>query len=116
MKAIGLNVYRSPRLGDCTNGGISAKYDQLLVLCEDGYIDIDEANPPENLVKLVRRFVGREIFHLEPVQPPKGAGWMAGGNFADTSDSRFVKKTGFYGAVAVHDRDEDWKTYEMMSR
>lgn len=28
-----------------------------------------------------------------------------GGAFADTSDSRFRKATGFYGAVALHDYD-----------
>lgn len=117
MKALNIYVYRSPRLGDCTNGGISSKYEQLLVLCENGYIDIDEANPPANLVKLVRRFIrGREVFHLEPVNAPDGAGWMAGGNYAGSCDSRFSEMTGIYGAIAIHDRQEDWKAYEMMSR
>ena len=46
---------------------------------------------------------------------------MMGGCYVATSDSRFgemiEKKFGihFYGAVALHDRSEDYETYEMLS-
>lgn len=118
MKALPVYVYRRPNGTDCTNGGISAKYDRLLVVCPDGFIDVDENDPPENLCKVVKRHLfGRDIFHVEPVVPPKGAGWMAGGNFAETSDSRFGKLCGdMYGALSIHDRDESWEMYDMLSR
>jgi hypothetical protein len=50
-------------------------------------------------------------------------GPMFGGNYADTSDSRFgeamertVKGTRFFGAVPIHDRYETWAQYESLSR
>lgn len=117
MKALRLNVFRSNVLGDCTNGGISARYNSLLVLCDKGYIDIDEDNIPENAVKLVKRHLfGQTVYHLEPVAAPQGAGWMAGGNYAATCDGRFADMVGgMYGAVAIHDRQESWKHYNSMN-
>ena len=113
MKALPVYVYRSSRLGDCTNGGISAAYDYLLVICDEGNISIDPENPPGNLCHVVhRRLFGGDLYHIEPFAPAKGAGWMAGGNYAATSDSRFSKLCGGqYGAVAIHDRDETWEQY-----
>lgn len=115
MKALRLNVFRN-NLGDCTNGGISSKYNELLVLCDEGYIDIDENNIPENVVELEKRFLfGKVIYSLEPIVAPKGAGWMMGGNYAATSDSRFADMCGgMYGAVAIHDREESWEQYNSM--
>lgn len=116
MTALRLHVYRD-NIGDCTNGGISSKYNELLVICDDGYIDIDENNPPENAVKLVKRkLFGKTLFHLEPIAAPKGVGWMFGGNYAATSDGRFSEMLGgMYGAVAIHDRQESQKEYDILS-
>jgi hypothetical protein len=117
MRALSILVYRSAAIGDCTNGGISSKFNQLLVLCERGNHTVDETNPPENLVKLVhRRLFNRDIYHLEPVRKAEGVGWMMGGNYGGTSDSRFSDMTGIYGAIPIHDRDEDQATYDMLSR
>ncbi len=49
-------------------------------------------------------------------------GPMAGGTFAETSDSRFgrairkITGTDFYGALAIHDRYETYSQYESLSR
>ena len=117
MKALPVDVYRCSG-ADCTNNGVSGRYDRLLVLCDDGFLDVDSDNLPENLFHVVRRtFCGREIYHLEPVVPPKDAGWMMGGNYAATSDSRFSRMTGnYYEAIPIHDRQETWAEYDMLSR
>ena len=135
-KAITLYVLRSPALGDCTNRGVSARYDRVLCLCPDGNIDVDMDNPPENLFHLVKRdLFGGVVFHIEPVARPKPGnnGWMAGGNFAapkedlvewvfggrfaETADSRMWKMTGgFYGALAIHDRQETQYQSDILSR
>lgn len=117
MRAISLNVYKHGKY-DCTNGGISSKFNELLCLCDDGPIHVDMDNPPENLVKVVKRdFFGMTTYCVEPVVDPHGAGWMMGGNYAATSDSRFSRLVGdMYGAVAIHDRQESWEEYEMLSR
>lgn len=113
MKALPVSVYRSDFISDCSNGGITSRFKRLLVICPDGSIDVDEENPPENLCKVVKRHLfGRDVFHIEPVARPTGAGWMMGGTYAATSDSRFSRLCGDqYGAIAIHDRQESWEQY-----
>lgn len=116
MKALPVSVFKNGKY-DCTNGGISSRYTSLFVVCDDGYIDIDENNMPENLCKVVKRHLfGRDVYHIEPYGKPKGVGWMMGGNFAHTSDSRFDKMVGgMYGAIAIHDRQESQELYDLLS-
>ena len=115
MKALPISVYRQSRYGDCTNDGISSRYNELLLVCDEGFIEIDENNPPENLVQLVvRHFGGVEYKHVEPVTLPEGAGWMDGGNIAYTCDSRFSRLSEY--PLCVHDRQESWEQYDMLSR
>ena len=112
MRALPINVYRCGH-GDCTNGGISSRFNSLLLLCDDGFIEIDENNPPENLVKIVKRhLLGRDYLHIVPVARPDSgcAGWMYGGNIACTSDSRF----GSDYPLKIHDRQENQAYYDSM--
>lgn len=110
MKALPISVYRTARLGDCSNGGISSKYDTLLLIHDEGFINVDPENPPENAVKLVTRFLfGREYKHIEPLASPQHLGWMAGGNIAHTSDSRFPSDY----PLTIHDRQETQEQYDL---
>lgn len=117
MKALPVEVFRTCKLGDCTNGGISAKHDELLILCNDGFIDVDDDNPPENVCKIVHRFLfGKDVYHVEPIQSPEEIGWMSGGNFAYSCDGRFSDLVGgMYGAVSIHDRQETQEQYDALS-
>lgn len=116
MRAIPVEVFRHSK-GDFTNGGISSRFSSLLVVCDQGWINIDENNKPANLCKLVKRHLfGRDVFHVEPIDRPSGAGWMMGGNYCATCDSRFSQAIeGMYGAVAIHDRQESQELYEILS-
>lgn len=117
MRVISIIVYSNPRYRGCANGGISERYDELLLVHERGPIVIDEDNLPENLVKVVvRNVMGREVRHIEPYNSPdRGCvGWMAGGSYAASSDSRFSEIAGSYGALAIHDRQESQQMYDMM--
>lgn len=127
MKALPINVYRSSKIGDCTNGGISGKYDTLLIACDEGFIDIDPENVPENFAMVELRHVfGNTIIptiypaDIAPngnVVPREGKWWMMGGNYGATSDSRFSRMIGgYYGAVAIHDRYETPEEYDRYSR
>jgi hypothetical protein len=114
MKALPINVYRDTS-GDCTNGGISSRYDQLLLIGEKGFIDIDENNIPENAVKLVvRNFGTKEYKNLEPVRlhDKNKTTYMYGGNIAYTSDSRFPSDY----PLKIHDRQETYEEYDALSR
>lgn len=125
MKAIPVYVYRQADGSDTTNGGISSRYNRLLLICDNGFIEVDENNPPENLVKLVVRefpdmhFGFETVYHVEPVARPDSGnfGWMAGGNFVYSSDSRLSEMVdGMYGALSVHDRQETREEYLALSR
>ena len=114
IKGIGVDIYRFP-LGDCTRNGISSRFRELILPCEDGYIDIDTDNLPENFCYVRLRVIGdKEIYDIRPAEikdgelVDRGGKWyMMGGNFAYSSDSRFSKMVGgMYGAIAIHDRVE----------
>lgn len=116
MRALSCSVFRWSK-GDCSNKGISSRFNDVLVICDDGPIEIDENNPPENLCKVVTRDLGFAIYrHIEPYAKPKGAGWMHGGTIIDTSDSRFHRLTGVDYPLHFHDRDESWEMYNTLSQ
>ena len=115
MRALPIEVYRTRGFGDCTNDGITSRYDRLLLVCDDGFIEIDESNPPENLVVIkTRRFGFGEYKHIEPYAPIDSGcvGWMAGGNLAYSSDSRFREMSQY--PLSVHYRQETQEQYNMM--
>lgn len=115
MKALSIDVYRNGTY-DCTNGGISSKYDELLLVCDEGYIEIDENNLPENLVKIVsEKLCGkdREYKYIEPYKAATKIGWMSGGNIAYSCDSRFSELSDY--PLVIHDRQETPEQYARLS-
>lgn len=114
IKVLPVNVYRWT-LGDCTNGGISGKYDSLYLVCNEGWLEVDEKD--ERLIKIVTEpAVGRDgtYSHVEPVNDPnkKEIGYMSGGNFVYSCDSRFP----FDYPLPIFDRSETFEDYEALSR
>ena len=108
VQGLTLHVYRSG-LGDCTLNGISSRYNTLILVGDEveGPVSVDLDNPPENVVKIVRRTIcGKEYMHLEPLDGCNNGGkkwYMAGGNIASTCDSRFPSQY----PLEIHDRHED---------
>lgn len=104
-------IHRSA-LADCSNGGLSSRAVRVVVVNVSGPFEPTDEMPA---VRLVKR--GKTV-HAEPVEPVAdgNVGYMAGGAFISTSDSRFTEAVGFYGAVAFHDRQETPAQYELLSR
>ena len=119
MHALSVEVYRDG-YGDCSNGGVSSRFRELLVPCEAaspydcGPYEYDPDDPPENMCYVERReLFGQVILTLVPAH---GEGWhMYGGNKADCSDSRWgkllerISGNPFYRfntCLDVHDRYE----------
>lgn len=130
-KGLTLNVHRTTR-GDFTLDGVSGRADRLTLV---GYRD-ESVHPARSVVRplpdgsqvfevkpdrppvilVVRQFGADKILSILPAvedgteaQP----GWfMFGGNYASLDDSRLSDLTQqltghrFYGAVAIHDRQE----------
>ncbi len=116
MKCISVSIFENKRIGNCSNNGISAKYDHILIEHPRGWIEVDENNPPENLCKLVKRELwGEDHGYIEPVKEAKGVGWMYGGCIVDSSDSRWSEISG-YKPMYLHDRTETQEEYDAYSR
>ena len=116
VKALRVEIYEGKSIGNCSNDGISARYKDILLIHEEGYIDVDLDNPPENACKVVTRFLfGRYYKHIEPLKPvEKGnVGYMAGGSFAYCCDSRFGDISDY--PLPIHDRQETQEQYDALS-
>ena len=92
-------------LGNSSNGGLSS-YCQRLEIGKD--------------IELVKGNLGSCI--ARPIKkPPEGhIGWMSGGCYISTHDSRFSEAVEhilghrFYGAIPLHDRSETQEMYDRM--
>jgi len=105
-----VDVYRDQY--DGTNGGISSKYERFVLLGVDAPFTPDDMTPA---LKIVKRFLfGRDYYHLEPIDPcpSNQVGYMFGGNFAYSSDSRFPNDY----PLPIHDRSETQEQYDTLSR
>ena len=106
-----VDVFRCS-LGDCTNNGVSSEARSLVVVNIPGPFEPDERYPAvmlttgpyetKRLVPAIQDSTGKWV----PYRPDGLVGPSMGGNYAATSDSRFGRAVGFYGAVAIHDRFE----------
>ena len=97
-------IYESKNIGNCSNGGISSKYKDVLVIIEGKDIGPFEESEDRPTVRIVRRnFPSGEYIHAEPVSIK---GWcMAGGCFIYSSDARFMREICEY-PISLHDRQE----------
>jgi hypothetical protein len=129
-EGLALYVARTAGLGDCTAGGITATHDRLTlvgVAADDGTVRpmtpdarIRAVTPDAPAVALRVTIVGTPSVHVVPVESSpdggyrvaRGAWYMAGGNYASSSDARVGELLEsllghrFYGALSVHDRRE----------
>lgn len=105
MQVLPIDVYMNKDSLDYSNNGISCRYNRVLLDCEDGPLCVDLNNPPENLVKLVKRTIfGIEYMHLEPYKNTGGNRYMFGGCYCSSSDYRFKRISNY--PLPLHDRQE----------
>lgn len=106
---ISILVYKFP-LGNC--GGITDTVKEIYIPSQSGnytFKEIDERNEI-NLV-FIEEQRGNDYWALKPLIQPEGAvGPMSGGNIGYSSDSRCKR------VYHIHDRFEDQKTYDILSR
>ena len=100
-KGLLVNVLRS-KGGGATNGGVSSKYDDLLLVGEGvpEIFDEDEAYPTVTLIKHQLHGEDRPYLSVKPYSIEVHS--MMGGNFIWSSDSRFPSRQ----PIAIHDRVE----------
>lgn len=102
-KALSLEVFRTARLGDCTNNGISSQFHSVLLIHPEGYIDV--ADDGSNHLGLPVVEIETKIGGYKCLKQVGDTRWlMFGGNFAYTSDSRFREINAY--PLPIHDRYE----------
>lgn len=102
---------------NCSNGGISSRVNKAIIIGDD-IPQLFEARDDMPAIKIIRRNIGgREYIHAEPVNPcpSNEIGYMAGGCFVYSSDSRFRQLICDY-PIALHDRSETQTQYNHLSR
>lgn len=126
MKGLLVSVFRDASGVDCTNGGVSSKGADL-VLIKNG-AEIGPFSPESGEPVYLAKWCGRVIAcpeNLEVVAPRRSKpgsmfvsdrlgessieylkGWMFGGNFVYSSDSRFAALVPGSYPIPVYDRRE----------
>lgn len=109
-RALSLDIFKY-RKEDYSNNGLSSKYNNILLVCDEGNIEYDENNPPENLCCIDTVMDHK---YVRPVAKPTGIGWMAGGTLVYSCDSRFRRMSEY--PLCLHDRQETQKEYDELNR
>jgi hypothetical protein len=114
------SIFKHPSYRGCSNGGVSSRCDEVTIVGtqdrtngrrspvqplprDSQVVEPTTAAPPAIVV--YRQLGTERLVTVEPLDQAGGL-YMAGGSFVESSDSRFRALTGFYGAVALHDRTE----------
>jgi hypothetical protein len=113
MQQITVFVYRSDGI-DCTRNGITNQHGILTLIMDFNQEDLKELKNSKNadtILLLHKRFsFGKESWYCTPLLEGKGCGPMFGGNFVQTSDSRFSEDGwtpyNLGSPLKVHDRWE----------
>lgn len=115
IKVLPCEILKS-HFGDCSNGGMSSKYDEVYLIHPEGFLEVEDTDP--RLVILEKRKLwGEKHYFIRPVVdvPSGNVGYMASGCFIHTSDSRFSNYCETSYAIPFHDRTETQKEYDMLS-
>jgi len=94
-----VSIYKD-KGSDCSNGGLSSKADECVLSTDPENDDIEGSRLP--VVVIGSNLPG--YYHVKPAEPcpSNRRGYMAGGCYVYTSDSRFPAKY----PLPLHDRTE----------
>jgi hypothetical protein len=107
---ISCSVLEDKAIGNCSNNGMSVLFNTV-DLC---WGKLQDGEYPANTAVLkVKSCFGKDYYYAEPLyDPDEGCvGWMFGGTYLKTSDSRFP----CLYPVPFHDRQETQKLYNELS-
>ncbi len=113
-----VSIYESKANGNCSNNGISANAEHVVIVNAEGPFKPNSRMPG---VYVIEHPAGPRYGPIAvPAEEPEGhAGPMAGGAFISCSDSRFHALLESLGstasAIPLHDRFESWDLYNRMS-
>jgi hypothetical protein len=112
-------IFEAKDFGNCSNNGIS-KWNKEVTIISDinecAVFDIDPASQLSRPLVVIKhkRIGGEDYVYAEPLEEPEGVGWMMGGCFIYSCDSRFRRHFSKY-PIPLHDRQETQEQYEQLS-
>jgi hypothetical protein len=117
MKGLICSIFESKAHGNCSNSGVSSRF-KSVTLCPDydancGFgipeVFVADTDAPAVVLRAFRVSEDYEYIYAVPVElVEKGdGGWMFGGSFIFTSDSRFPARH----PIPLHDRVEEGRGY-----
>jgi hypothetical protein len=114
------SILEDKKIGNCSNRGISYWAKEVTIVTDIPELQIfetypkDELNRPLVVIKK-KKVCGEEYVYAEPIDEPTGVGWMMGGTFIYSTDSRFRQFLNKY-PIPLHDRQETAQEYERNSQ
>jgi hypothetical protein len=115
MTGVRARIYRNARLGDCSNGGISGRVDEVTVIDPRvrGPYEPTEDAPAVRVVE--KTYASGVYVYLTPIEEPEDMlGPMMGGTYVGMTDSR-LRVIGDGVALPLHDRWETPQDYARLS-
>ena len=101
--------------GNFSNGGISKFHKEVTIVSEKPELQIFEIEPKDELVRPIVVIKNRDGYiYAEPIDAPEGVGWMMGGSFIYSCDSRFRNLLNEY-PIPLHDRQETPEQNRLLS-
>ncbi len=114
-------ILENKEIGNCSNNGISAFHKSVTIVSDIRECQIFETTPHDELIRplvVIKKKVvcGEEHVYAEPIDDsePGNVGWMMGGSFIWSSDSRFSEHFSKQ-PIPLHDRQESQEQYERLS-
>lgn len=112
-------ILEDKEIGNCSNGGISARFSRVCVVNAEGPFDPADDLPAVRIEQNKCGHWGGPVAY--PEDTGEGVGPMFGGTFITTSDGRLgelLRKLGYkhVRAVPLHDRWESAELNEALSR
>lgn len=110
-------LYVNAHWGPVTsNGGISAQGHHQVLVVGDNVSQITQEHEGVPVVYLTETTPGYIVAQPAEGHDPTKIGWMAGGSFIHTDDSRWFDVTGTRLPIPLHDRQESVHDYEVLTR
>jgi hypothetical protein len=112
-KGFTAGIFESKEIGNCSNWGISSRAKSVMIASPNECLHVFNINTEKDEIVVIKK--RGDYVYAEPIDAPKGCGWMMGGSFIYSCDSRFRSEINEY-PVPLHDRQESNKKYEELSR
>lgn len=104
-----------PSSGDCSNNGISHWNNEVTIVSDVDECQVFDINPATELRRPIVVIKNKKGYiYAEPIDEPEGVGWMMGGSFIYSCDSRFRRHFNTY-PIPLHDRQETPEQFERLS-